>query len=246
MLENQTVTPQEEVNELVQNAAVALDEFLKLDQEQVDYIVAKCSVAGLDNHGTLAKAAIDETKRGVFEDKATKNLFACEYVMNNMRHLKTVGVISEDPVTGITEIADPIGVLAGITPVTNPTSTVIFKSLISLKTRNPIIFAFHPSAQQCSKLAAIVMRDTAVAAGAPENCIQWIEHPSMEATTALIQHDGVASILATGGNAMVKAAYSCGKPAMGVGVCAVTDYAKMRAFKVLTTPGQLYKICILY
>ena len=173
----------EEVDGLVKNAQKALDEFLKLDQEQIDYIVAKCSVAGLDHHGSLAKIAIDETKRGVFEDKATKNLFACEYVVNNMRHLKTVGVISSDPVTGITEIADPIGVVAGITPVTNPTSTVIFKSLICLKTRNPIIFAFHPNAQQSSKAAAQVMYEAAVKAGAPKNCIQWIEHPSMDATT---------------------------------------------------------------
>ena len=214
----------EEINKLVNNAQKALDEFLLLTQEQVDYIVAKCSVAGLDQHGTLAKAAINETKRGVFEDKATKNLFACEYVTNNMRHLKTVGVISEDPVTGITEIADPVGVICGITPVTNPTSTVIFKSLICLKTRNPIIFAFHPSAQESSKLAAIVMRDAAIKAGAPENCIQWIENPSMEATSALMNHEGVATILATGGNAMVKAAYSCGKPAMGVGAGNVPAY----------------------
>ena len=182
------------------------------------------SVAGLDHHGTLAQAAIEETKRGVFEDKATKNLFACEYVVNNMRHLKTVGVISEDPVTGITELAEPVGVICGITPVTNPTSTVIFKALICIKTRNPIIFAFHPSAQQSSKQAAIVMRDAAVAAGAPENCIQWIEHPSMDATSLLMNHPGVATILATGGNAMVKAAYSCGKPAMGVGAGNVPAY----------------------
>src|SRR5574344_1954617 len=202
-----------EVDELVEKAHVALDEFLNLTQEQIDFIVAKCSVAGLDNHGTLAAAAIKETKRGVFEDKATKNLFACEYVVNNMRHLKTVGVISSDPVTGITEIADPLGVIAGITPVTNPTSTVLFKSLICLKTRNPIIFAFHPNSQQSSKLAAQIMHDAAVAAGAPEDCIQWIEHPSMDATTALMNHPGVATILATGGNAMVRAAYSCGKPA---------------------------------
>ena len=214
----------QEVNELVERAQVALDEFLLLNQEQVDYIVAKCSVAGLDHHGTLAKAAIDETKRGIFEDKATKNLFACEYVVNNMRHLKTVGVISEDSVTGITQIADPVGVIAGITPVTNPTSTVIFKCLICLKTRNPIIFAFHPNAQECSKQAAIVMRDAAVKAGAPKDCIQWIEHPSMDATSALMNHPGVATILATGGNAMVKAAYSCGKPAMGVGAGNVPAY----------------------
>ena len=218
------IDPIKEVDELVKKAQVALDEFLNLNQEQVDHIVAKCSVAGLDHHGSLAKAAIEETKRGVFEDKATKNLFACEYVVNNMRHLKTVVVISEDPVTGITEIADPIGVVAGITPVTNPTSTVIFKSLICLKTRNPIIFAFHPSAQECSKLAAQVILEAAVKAGAPKNCIQWIEHPSMDATSALMNHPGVATILATGGNAMVKAAYSCGKPAMGVGAGNVPAY----------------------
>src|SRR5574344_1350011 len=116
---NNTPVPdfQKEVDELVANGMKALEEFEGFTQEQIDYIVAKCSVAGLDNHGSLAKATIDETKRGVFEDKATKNLFACEYVVNNMRHLKTVGVISSDPVTGITEIADPLGVIAGITPV---------------------------------------------------------------------------------------------------------------------------------
>ena len=220
----ENVAALEEVDKLVKNAQKALDEFLNLDQEKVDYIVAKCSVAGLDHHGTLAAKAIEETKRGVFEDKATKNLFACEYVVNNMRHLKTVGVIKDDPVTGITEIADPIGVVCCITPVTKPTSTVIFKSLICLKTRNPIIFAFHPSAQQSSKAAAMVMYEAAVAAGAPKNCIQWIEHPSMDATSALINHPGVATILATGGNAMVKAAYSCGKPAMGVGAGNVPAY----------------------
>ncbi|MCI1245076.1 MAG: bifunctional acetaldehyde-CoA/alcohol dehydrogenase [Bacilli bacterium] len=213
-----------EVDELVRKGLTALGQFESFNQEQIDYIVAKMSVAGLDKHGFLARKAIEETHRGVFEDKATKNLFACEYVVNNMRHLKTVGVISENPVTGITEIAEPVGVIAGITPVTNPTSTVIFKSLISLKTRNPIIFAFHPKAQECSKAAALVMREAAVAAGAPENCIQWIEHPSMDATTALMQHPGVATILATGGNSMVKAAYSCGKPALGVGAGNVPCY----------------------
>lgn len=223
-MEIKTLTPQEEVNSLVIKAQEALKEFSSFTQEQIDYIVAKMSVAGLDHHGTLAKCAIDETKRGVFEDKATKNLFACEYVVNNMRHLKTVGIIKEDPVTGITEIAEPIGVIAGITPVTNPTSTVIFKSLICMKTRNPIIFAFHPNAQQSSKAAAKVMLDAAISAGAPKNCIQWIENPSMDATSALMHHDGVATILATGGNSMVKAAYSCGKPAMGVGAGNVPAY----------------------
>lgn len=218
-----------EIDNLVKNGLVALDKFRTLNQQQVDYIVAKCSVAGLDKHGELAMEAIKETKRGVFEDKATKNLYACEYVVNNMRHLKTVGVVSEDPVTGIVEVADPVGVICGITPVTNPTSTVIFKCLISLKTRNPIIFAFHPSAQQCSKKAAQLMLETAVKAGAPEDCIQWIENPSMDATNALMNNKGVATILATGGNGMVKAAYSCGKPALGVGAGNVPAYIEKTA-----------------
>lgn len=218
------INTQQMIDSLVAKATKALEEFASFDQEKIDYIVAKCSVAGLDHHGTLAKAAIDETGRGVFEDKATKNLFACEYVVNNMRHLKTVGIISEDPVTGITEIAEPVGVICGITPVTNPTSTVLFKSLICLKTRNPIIFAFHPGAQSSSAEAAMIMKEAAEEAGAPKDCIQWIETPSMEATTALMNHPGVATILATGGNAMVKAAYSCGKPAMGVGAGNVPAY----------------------
>ena len=223
-MEKNILNAQEEVNGLVERALKALDEFQSFTQEKIDYIVAKCCVAALDKHGELAKSAIEETKRGVFEDKATKNLFACEYVTHNMKKIKTVGVISEDPVTGMTEIAEPVGVVAGITPVTNPTSTAIFKSLICLKTRNPIIFGFHPSAQKSSAEAAKVIYDAAIEAGAPKNCIQWIEHPSMDATTALMNHPGVATILATGGHAMVKAAYSCGKPALGVGAGNVPAY----------------------
>lgn len=228
----QTAQPydaQVEVNDLVEKGLKALDEFRHLNQEQVDYIVAKASVAALDKHGILAMHAYEETGRGVFEDKATKNLFACEYVVNNMRHLKTAGVISEDDVTGITEIADPVGVVCGITPTTNPTSTTIFKALIALKTRNPIVFAFHPSAQQSSAHAAQVVYDAAVAAGAPENCIQWIKTPSMEGTSLLMKHPGIATILATGGNAMVEAAYSCGKPALGVGAGNVPAYVEKTA-----------------
>ena len=215
-----------EVNGLVEKGLVALEEFRKLDQAQVDYIVAKVSTKVLDHHEYLARLAVEETKRGVFEDKCTKNLFACEYVVNAMRHLKTCGIISDDPVTGITEVADPLGVIAGVTPVTNPTSTTIFKCLISLKTRNPIIFGFHPNAQNCSVETAKIILKAAVEAGAPENCVQWIEHPSLDATTALMQHEGVACILATGGNAMVKAAYSCGKPALGVGAGNVPAYVE--------------------
>ena len=218
-----------EVDEKVALALKALDDYTTFDQEKIDYIVAKCTVAALDQHGTLAKAAVDETGRGVFEDKATKNLFACEYMVNYLRDLKTVGIISEDPVTGITEVAEPVGVVAGLTPVTNPTSTAIFKSLLALKTRNPIIFAFHPNAQKCSSEAARIVYEAALKAGAPENCIQWIEHPSMDATNALMNHPGVSTILATGGNAMVKAAYSCGKPALGVGAGNAPAYIETTA-----------------
>ncbi|HEM4050437.1 TPA: bifunctional acetaldehyde-CoA/alcohol dehydrogenase [Streptococcus suis] len=236
MADKKVVSPEEKlaearahVDELVQKGLVALEEFRLLNQEQVDYIVAKASVAALDQHGVLAMHAHEETGRGVFEDKATKNLFACEHVVNNMRHTKTVGVIGEDEVTGLTLIAEPVGVICGVTPTTNPTSTAIFKALIALKTRNPIVFAFHPSAQESSAHAARIVYEAAVAAGAPENCVQWITKPSMEATSELMKHDGIATILATGGNAMVRAAYSCGKPALGVGAGNVPAYIEKSA-----------------
>lgn len=206
-----------EVDLLVKNALVALDEYEHFNQEQIDRIVAKASIAALNKHLVLAKLAVDETGRGLVEDKATKNIFACEHVTNYLAGQRTVGLIREDDVLGIDEVAEPVGVVAGVTPVTNPTSTTIFKSLIALKTRCPIVFGFHPFAQQCSVEAARIVRDAAIQAGAPENCIQWIEHPSIEATGALMKHPGIATILATGGTGMVKAAYSSGKPALGVG-----------------------------
>ncbi|MFF6886828.1 bifunctional acetaldehyde-CoA/alcohol dehydrogenase [Streptomyces sp. NPDC012421] len=222
----------EMVEGLVGRALGALAEFETLDQEQVDHIVRKASLAALAAHGELARLAVEETGRGLFEDKAVKNLFACEHVTNSMAGLRTAGVISRDELSGITEIAEPVGVVCAMTPVTNPTSTTVFKALIALKTRNPIVFAFHPSAQRCSAEAARIVRDAAVAAGAPEDCVQWIEEPSMEATGLLMRHEGVSTILATGGNAMVKAAYSCGKPALGVGAGNVPAYvakdAKLR------------------
>ncbi|MFI2753524.1 bifunctional acetaldehyde-CoA/alcohol dehydrogenase [Cellulomonas sp. P22] len=217
------------IDQLVANATKALAEYARFTQEDVDHLVKKASVAALDKHGELAKHAVAETGRGVFEDKAVKNIFACEHVTNSMSSLKTVGVIRRDDVAGIIEIAEPVGVVCGVTPVTNPTSTAIFKSLIALKTRNPIIFAFHPSAQESSVAAARVVRDAAVAAGAPEHCIQWVEQPSLEATGKLMNHPGVALILATGGNAMVRAAYSCGKPALGVGAGNVPAYIEKTA-----------------
>ncbi|WP_255658571.1 bifunctional acetaldehyde-CoA/alcohol dehydrogenase [Actinoplanes sp. L3-i22] len=217
------------IDALVDAGAKALADYGSFDQATIDHIVKKASVAALDRHAALARLAVEETGRGVFEDKAVKNIFACEHVTHSMAKLRTVGVISEDEVSGITEIADPVGVVAGITPVTNPTSTVIFKALLALKTRNPIVFAFHPAAQRCSVEAARIVRDAAVAAGAPANCVQWIEHPSVEATTALMHHPGIATILATGGNSMVRAAYSAGKPALGVGAGNVPAYIEASA-----------------
>ena len=137
----------------------------------------------------LAKAAVAETKRGVVEDKVIKNIFATEYIWHSIKREKSVGVINENEAEGYVEIAEPVGVVAGVTPVTNPTSTTMFKCLICTKTRNPIIFAFHPSSQKCSVMTAKTMYDTAIRAGAPEHCIQWVETPSIEATNALLGHD---------------------------------------------------------
>lgn len=208
---------QDVIDQLVQKGHVALEKMETLNQEQVDKIVYEMSLAAIDQHMPLAKLAVEETGRGVYEDKAIKNMFASESIWNNIKHNKTVGVINEDKQTGIVEIAAPIGVLCGVTPTTNPTSTTIFKAMIALKTRNPIIFAFHPAAQKSSAEAARIVRDAAIKAGAPVDCIQWVEEPSLEATSSLMNHEGIASVLATGGSGMVKAAYSTGKPAIGVG-----------------------------
>ena len=209
------------VNEMIDGyvakAQKALNEFMALNQEQIDAIVKAMTLAGLDKHMELAKMAVEETGRGVYEDKITKNMCATEYVYHSIKNEKTVGVIAENDLEDYEIIAEPVGVVCGVTPVTNPTSTTMFKSLISVKSRNPIIFGFHPGAQKCSAAAAKIVLDAAVAAGAPENCIQWIEYPSIEATNALMNHPGVATVLATGGSGMVKAAYSTGKPALGVG-----------------------------
>ena len=217
------------IDEILVKARVAADEYQKLSQEQVDKITAAMSIAGLNAHMKLAKMAVEETKRGVFEDKTIKNIFSTEYVYNSIKHEKTVGIISENEAEGFMEIAEPVGIIAGITPVTNPTSTTMFKSIISAKTRNVIVFGFHPSAQECSAESARILRDAAVKAGAPENCIMWIEEPSVLATGALMNHPEVNLILATGGPGMVKAAYSSGKPALGVGAGNVPCYIEKSA-----------------
>ncbi len=205
------------INEMVENAQEALKEYMKLDQEKVDKIVEAMACAAVKNHVRLADLALKETSRGILEDKIIKNMFSAEYVWDFIRHKKTVGIVSKDDSKEYIEVAEPLGVIAGITPVTNPTSTTIFKSLICAKTRNPIIFGFHPGASKCCAETAKILLEAAILAGAPKNSIQWIENPSIEATSILINHSGVNAVLATGGSGLVKAAYSTGKPALGVG-----------------------------
>ena len=192
-------TPEIDVDAMVDNhvqkALKALEQFMDMTQEQVDKIVEAMTVAGQENHTRLAKMAVEETGRGVYEDKIIKNMFATEYIWHSIKNEKTVGIVEENELEGYVEIAEPVGVVAAATPVTNPTSTTMFKSLICMKSRNPVIFGFHPSAQQCSVEAAKVLYDAAVKAGAPENCIQWIETPSIQATTALMNHPGVSLFL---------------------------------------------------
>ena len=226
------------IDELMEKAQKASEEYMKLDQQIVDNITRAMSMAGLEHHMELAKMAVEETGRGIYEDKITKNMFATEYVYHSIKHEKTVGIINENDEDDFVEIAEPVGIIAGVTPVTNPTSTTMFKSIISAKTRNVIVFGFHPSAQKCSVAAAKIMRDAAVKAGAPENCILWIEEPSILATRMLMNHPAVNLILATGGTGMVKSAYSCGKPALGVGPGNVPCYIDKTA-KLETSVNDL-------
>ncbi|MFD2114799.1 bifunctional acetaldehyde-CoA/alcohol dehydrogenase [Paenibacillus yanchengensis] len=211
------VTAQEQIDKLTARAKKAQEQYMLMDQTQIDHMIQQMALAGVDQHMYLAKLAVEETGRGVYEDKIIKNMFATEYIHNNIKNHKTVGIIEENAHESYKLVAEPVGTIAGITPVTNPTSTTMFKALIAAKTRNPIIFAFHPSAQKCSVAAAKVLLEAAVQCGAPAHAIQWVENPSVEATQLLMNHPDVALILATGGSGMVKSAYSTGKPALGVG-----------------------------
>ncbi len=203
------------IEQLVEKARTAADRMKRLTQEQVDRITAAMDAASVLNEVKLAEMAVEETGIGRADHKAIKNHLGAHVVYEYFRDKKSVGVIEERD--GVTYIAEPFGVIAAATPTTNPTSTTMFKSLIALKGRNVVIFAFHPRAQNCSAYAARLMLDAAVKAGAPEHCIQWIEEPSIEGTEALMKHPGVNLILATGGGAMVRSAYSSGHPAIGVG-----------------------------
>lgn len=206
-----------DIEEVIFKAKTAAAIFTEYDQEQVDRIIESVYRAGFDNRVKLARMAIEETGIGVFQDKVIKNVIASQLVYEDIKKMKTVGIIKEDYDKGITEIAQPLGPIFAIIPVTNPTSTIIYKILISLKTRNPIIIHPHRMATNCSIETARLCYEAALAADAPEDCIQWISGGSREDTQTLMAHPDIALILATGGSGLVKAAYSSGTPAIGVG-----------------------------
>ncbi|MBE9046754.1 bifunctional acetaldehyde-CoA/alcohol dehydrogenase [Pleurocapsales cyanobacterium LEGE 10410] len=211
------VTTQEQLNLFIQKAKTAQTQYASYTQQQVDKIFKHAALAANEQRIPLAKLAVKETNMGLIEDKVIKNHFASEFIYNKYKQELTCGVIESDTHYGIKKIAEPVGILAGIVPTTNPTSTAIFKALIALKTRNAIIFSPHPRAKECTIAAAKTVLDAAIAAGAPEDIIGWVDQPSVALSQALMQHPSINLILATGGPGMVKAAYSSGKPSLGVG-----------------------------
>ncbi len=211
----ETIDSVESLEKALKRLRKAQNEFSHYTQEQVDKIFAAAAIAANKARIPLAKMAVEETGMGVVEDKVIKNHYAAEYIYNAYRNTKTCGVIEEDKAYGIKKIAEPIGVIAAVIPTTNPTSTAIFKTLIALKTRNAIIISPHPRAKKSTVEAAKIVLEAAVAAGAPEGIIDWIDVPSLELTNTVMREADI--ILATGGPGMVKAAYSSGKPALGVG-----------------------------
>ncbi|MGR5127310.1 bifunctional acetaldehyde-CoA/alcohol dehydrogenase [Photobacterium swingsii] len=211
------VTNMAELDAMVARVKAAQKEFATFSQEKVDAIFRAASLAANNARIPLAQQAVAESGMGIVEDKVIKNHFASEFIYNKYKDEKTCGILDEDDNLGTMTIAEPVGIICGIVPTTNPTSTAIFKSLISLKTRNAIIFSPHPRAKNSTNDAAKLVLDAAVAAGAPKDIIGWIDQPSVELSNALMKHDDINLILATGGPGMVKAAYSSGKPAIGVG-----------------------------
>lgn len=207
----------EELERLIERVAKAQEQYAGFSQEAVNSIFRRAALAASSMRIELAKAACEETGMGIVEDKVIKNHFASEYIYNRYKDEKTCGVIESDGTYGVKKIAEPIGIIAGVIPTTNPTSTAIFKALLALKTRNAIIFSPHPRAKKCTIMAAEIVRKAAVEAGAPEDIIGWIDEPTIDLSNRLMKHPKISLILATGGPGMVKAAYSSGKPALGVG-----------------------------
>lgn len=211
------VTNIKELNALIERVKKAQEKYATFSQKQVDAIFKAASIAAATARIPLAQQAVTETGMGVMEDKLIKNQFAAEYIYNEYKEMKTCDIIEENPAAGTTTFAEPMGIVCGIVPTTNPTSTAIFKALISLKTRNAIIFSPHPRAKKCTAEAAKIVLDAAIKAGAPKDIIGWIDEPSVDLSNQLMTHPDIDIILATGGPGMVKAAYSSGKPALGVG-----------------------------
>ena len=205
------------VDEIMEKAVCAAAIFSQLNQDQTNRIVRAVYEAGFDSRVRLAEMAHEETGLGVWKDKVIKNVVSTQFVFEDIKDLKTVGIISADNQSGIIEIAQPLGPIFALIPVTNPTSTVMFKILISLKTRNPIIIGPHPKARRCCEEAARICYEAALNAGAPDDCVQWLKVSSMELTHALMSDKRLALVLATGGAGLVDAAYSSGTPAIGVG-----------------------------
>jgi len=219
----------QETRNLARQAKLAQTQLATFNCEQIDKIIRNMVRVAEENAVSLAKLAVEETGFGKVEDKIFKNRFASTELYEFIKPMQTIGVIKEDKVNKVMEIAEPVGLLMGIVPSTNPTSTAIYKSIIAIKSRNGIVFSPHPSALKCTLQAARLMNDAAVAAGAPDNIIGCISKPSMDATDTLMKCDEVAMIIATGGSAMVKAAYSAGKPALGVGPGNVPAYIERSA-----------------
>ena len=211
------VNSMESLDEMMQKVKIAQKKFAEYTQEQVDKIFKKAALAANNARIMLSKMAVEETGMGIVEDKVIKNHFASEYIYNKYKDTKTCGILEKDLVNGYIKVAAPIGIVAGVAPTTNPTATAIFKALICLKTRNGLFFSPHPRAKKCTVEALKIVLKAAVEAGAPENIIGWIDEPTIELSGALMAHKDIDLILATGGPGMVRAAYSCGKPALGVG-----------------------------
>jgi len=211
------ITDKTELENLIQRVKFSQERYATYPQKQVDQIFKKAALAANDARIRLAQLAVSETGMGIVEDKVIKNHFASEYIYNKYKALQTCGIVSENKSFGVATVAESIGILAGVVPVTNPTSTAIFKALLALKTRNGIIFSPHPRAKKCTAEAARIVLEAALDAGAPENIIAWIDQPSLRLSQALMQHPEIDLILATGGPSMVRAAYCSGHPSLGVG-----------------------------
>lgn len=219
----------QEARVLARQGKVAAQQFANYTEEQVDRILRNMVKKAIDNAITLAKMAVEETGFGKVEDKVFKNYLAAQFVYNYIKDMKTIGVVAQDTANKVTSVAEPMGLVMGIVPSTNPTSTAIYKAMIAMKARDAIVFAPHPSAFKCTKLAADLMAQAAEEAGAPKNVIQCVETPTMESTNELMHAKEVSMIIATGGPGMVKAAYSAGKPALGVGAGNSPSYIERSA-----------------